>query len=325
MELDLGTQLEWVAALHYNTGHPHVHIALRGIDQQGKALRLDRAYIQHGVRHRAEDLATQQLGYRTVLDAEEAQRREVREQRYTSLDRILNRENRSPANETAQPAAFMVDLSMTASSAMSMRVSNLQGRLLFLQRMGLAQHESGRRWTIRSDFKEILRAMQCATDRQRSLASHQALLSDPRLPLQVTDARQTERLEGRVLGHGEEETTTRTYMMLEGTDRKIHFIYHTADIQNARHQGRLAPNAFITLMKLPSHSARILDFGDADRIVSNRVFMLSTARRIIARGIVPVEGGYAGWLGRYEAALSGAVSVEQARSFKYNEPKDRSR
>jgi hypothetical protein len=114
-------------------------------------------------------------------------------------------------------------------------------------------------------------------------------------------------------------------MMLEGTDRKIHFVYHTADIQHARHQGRLKPNAFITLMKLPSHSVRILDFGDADRIVSNRVFMLSTARRLIARGIVPIEGGYAGWLGRYEAALSGTVSMEQARSFKYNEPKDRGR
>src|SRR5713101_1314732 len=27
MERDLGTQLEWVAAVHHNTEHPHVHIA----------------------------------------------------------------------------------------------------------------------------------------------------------------------------------------------------------------------------------------------------------------------------------------------------------
>ena len=31
MESDLGTRLEWVATAHYNTEHPHVHVALRGI------------------------------------------------------------------------------------------------------------------------------------------------------------------------------------------------------------------------------------------------------------------------------------------------------
>ncbi|MGF1610417.1 MAG: conjugal transfer protein TraI, partial [Kiloniellales bacterium] len=30
MEEDLGTRLEWVAIDHYNTGHPHSHIILRG-------------------------------------------------------------------------------------------------------------------------------------------------------------------------------------------------------------------------------------------------------------------------------------------------------
>ena len=30
MEKDLGMPLEWVAAAHYNTEHPHVHMALRG-------------------------------------------------------------------------------------------------------------------------------------------------------------------------------------------------------------------------------------------------------------------------------------------------------
>src|SRR3546814_7540113 len=34
MEEDLGTKLEWVAVDHYNTGHPHSHIILRGKDDQ---------------------------------------------------------------------------------------------------------------------------------------------------------------------------------------------------------------------------------------------------------------------------------------------------
>jgi type IV secretory pathway VirD2 relaxase len=30
MEADLGTKLEWVAVDHYNTGHPHSHVVIRG-------------------------------------------------------------------------------------------------------------------------------------------------------------------------------------------------------------------------------------------------------------------------------------------------------
>jgi len=36
MEKDLETRLEWVAANHYNTGQPHVHIAMRGSARMAK-------------------------------------------------------------------------------------------------------------------------------------------------------------------------------------------------------------------------------------------------------------------------------------------------
>lgn len=32
MEEDLGSKLDWVAIDHFNTGHPHSHIMLRGKD-----------------------------------------------------------------------------------------------------------------------------------------------------------------------------------------------------------------------------------------------------------------------------------------------------
>jgi len=53
MEPDLGTQIEWVAAVHHNTEHPHVHIAVRGVDGEGRPLRLPREYIRAGLRGRA--------------------------------------------------------------------------------------------------------------------------------------------------------------------------------------------------------------------------------------------------------------------------------
>ena len=38
MEEDLGTRLDWVAVDHYNTGHPHSHILVRGVDDRGEDL-----------------------------------------------------------------------------------------------------------------------------------------------------------------------------------------------------------------------------------------------------------------------------------------------
>jgi hypothetical protein len=58
MERDLHTKLEWAAAVHYNTDHPHVHVVLRGRDEHGEALRLPREYVQSGIRSHAEDIAT---------------------------------------------------------------------------------------------------------------------------------------------------------------------------------------------------------------------------------------------------------------------------
>src|SRR5579872_6169201 len=64
-----GANLEWVAAAHYNTEHPHVHVALRGVDGAGEAVRFGRDFIKQGIRELAANLCTQQIGYRSELDA----------------------------------------------------------------------------------------------------------------------------------------------------------------------------------------------------------------------------------------------------------------
>ena len=76
---------------------------------------------------------------------------------------------------------------------------------------------------------------------QRALADYGALQSDNRLQSCLTDIRKVKQIEGRLLGHGEEEGTGRTYMLLllEGTDRNIHFTYHTPEIERARQRGGL--------------------------------------------------------------------------------------
>ena len=54
MQTDLGTPLEWIAVAHYNTEHPHVHIALRGAVAEGRSVRLSRDYTRGGIREVAE-------------------------------------------------------------------------------------------------------------------------------------------------------------------------------------------------------------------------------------------------------------------------------
>ena len=224
MERDLGTQLEWVAAVHHNTEHPHVHIALRGVDEKGMPLRLPREYIRGGLRERAEEIATEALGYRSPADAQEAQRRETLQNRYTPLDRILQRSNDGSSSHfavTANPN----DASLSESAQQLQK--HLAARLMHLQTMGLAQFVAPHEWSVQADFEKVLRTLQQSGDRQKMLAAHGALVSDKRLPLQVTTLRQLQSVAGRVLLHTEDEQTGKRYMLVEGTDGKVHLIYHT--------------------------------------------------------------------------------------------------
>lgn len=40
MEQDLGTTLDWVAVDHFDTGHPHTHLLVRGATEDGKVLNI---------------------------------------------------------------------------------------------------------------------------------------------------------------------------------------------------------------------------------------------------------------------------------------------
>jgi type IV secretory pathway VirD2 relaxase len=92
MEADLGTRLDWVAVDHWNTDNPHTHLIVRGRDDIGKDLIIAGDYIAHGFRHRAAELATEWLGPRTELDIQQTLQREVEQERWTNLDRTLQRE-----------------------------------------------------------------------------------------------------------------------------------------------------------------------------------------------------------------------------------------
>jgi type IV secretory pathway VirD2 relaxase len=162
---ELNTELEWVAVAHFNTGHPHVHVALRGVTTSGN-LRIPREVIKHSIRSHAEDLGTEQLGFRTVSDAIESGRREITALHVTGLDRELFRKM-SPTSEewgsihTPEP---------TGPELQRIKASQLQARLGFLAKLQLAEPNTGGNWKLQTGFHQKLRALQTENDRQRSRA-----------------------------------------------------------------------------------------------------------------------------------------------------------
>lgn len=135
IEAELGVSTEWGAVTHHNTDHRHIHVALRGIDSKGRPILLGRQFIRHGIREITHDLCTQQLGYRTPADALVAQKREVNQHRFTSLDRMIERTSQQKPDD---PTRLVADGSAAASKADSGQGYRtlIAQRLRALQAMG---------------------------------------------------------------------------------------------------------------------------------------------------------------------------------------------
>jgi len=302
VEADLHTPLEWVAMAHFNTEHPHVHIALRGRDAKGEEFSLDRDYVESGLRAVAQHFATVQLGYRTEQDATVALKRQVPMQRFTPLDRsILARA------ETL--AGVSNEFSVTADPTRPglgrfavVREQSLASRLMTLETMGLARPDGVHRWQVRSDLETALRAMQRAADKQKTLAAHGALLSDQRLQLSAPSWRDITSVEGRVLSHGEEDSGSR-FLLLEATEGRVYYLRYTPELDEARSRGDLATNSFVTFRKTMDADGKrriaVANHGHAEAIFENRDHFRSVAARLLRAGIVHLDDErWGGWLGR---------------------------
>ncbi len=64
MEQALAINLDWVAVDHFYTGHPHSHVLVPGMTEDGKTLNIAGDYIAHGIRARASEIMTRELGRR---------------------------------------------------------------------------------------------------------------------------------------------------------------------------------------------------------------------------------------------------------------------
>lgn len=232
---DLGTRLDWVAVDHFNTGHPHAHVIVRGKDEKGKDLIIAREYLTQGLRARAAELVDLDLGPRSPQEILRTKLREVEQARFTSIDRRLLRE----AGEDGLVRPVHRD---------GVEQSLRAGRLQTLGRMELAREERRGLWRLDPDLEQTLRRMGERGDIIRTMQRAMSERLPERAPgdYAIYDPAQGEArpVVGKVVARGlSDEHADRQYLLVDGVDGRSHYVEIGIDAPATPEQGlvRVAP------------------------------------------------------------------------------------
>lgn len=219
MEADLGTRLDWVAVDHWNTDNPHVHLLVRGVDVQGADLVINRDYISHNLRSRAQDLAYAELGPKPEHEIQRVLDREVTAERWTRLDAEISR---------SVDELGIVDLRPDHPGPNDPRVRRLMiGRLQHLETMGLAAKAEPGQWVMAEDAQAKLRELGTRGDIIRTIG--QALKDRgqdrPLDSYAIVNAPPEKPIVGRLIDKGlHDELHGAAYAVIDGTDGRTHHV-----------------------------------------------------------------------------------------------------
>ncbi len=215
-EKDLGTKLDWVAVDHFNTGHPHTHILLRGKDDHDKNLIIAREYIAKGMRARATDIVNLDLGPRTDLEIMRANLREIAQERFTGIDRRLLR-------------AVDNDGLISAHHRDGVEQSLRAGRLATLGHMGLADEVGNGRWRLPDGLEQILREMGRRGDIiatiHHELKARELWVSPSDYGIYDPGEAQPRPIVGRIAARGlSDDRNDREYLVVETVDGRTQYV-----------------------------------------------------------------------------------------------------
>ena len=238
MSQDLGTRLDWVAVDHWNTDNPHIHILLRGKADDGHDLVIDKDYIRQGMRGRAEERVTMELGPRSEREVDQALAREVGADRWTSLDRRLQR--------MADQLSGVIDLRPDPQRSQSAMDRHLIGRAGKLESLGLATSIAPACWSLKPDIEPTLRQLGVRGDIIKTM--HRAMTG---LGVEADPGRfalhqcvEEDRIIGRLVERGlHDELSGQAYAVIDGADGCVHHL-RFADLEQT---GDAAPGAIVEL------------------------------------------------------------------------------
>ena len=214
---DLDTELDWIAVDHWNTAHPHIHVLLRGRTDTGEDLVIARDYIGNGLRGRASERATLELGPRSDLEIRSGLEREVQADRWTGLDRGLQRD----------AVDGVVDLRPRFGEPEDETALLRIGRVRHLERLGLADPIETGNWRLSDDAEQRLRQLQRRGDIIARL--HDALGAEAAkrgmAGLVPDGSTEGGSVLGRLAARGlDDELTGSAFVVIDGVDGRTHHV-----------------------------------------------------------------------------------------------------
>ena len=218
MEGDLGTKLDWVAVDHFNTGHPHSHVVIRGKDELGKDLIVAQDYITDGVRLRAQELATLELGPETDLELRSKLTAEISAERFTRIDQAM----------MAEAGEGILDLRPEAGQVRGDFDRTLRiGRLQTLARYGLAKESDPGVWKLSEQLEPTLRELGERGDIVKAINRALKARGEERAleSYSLHGEEATTRIVGRVVDKRlTDELGERLGFVIDGIDGRIHHV-----------------------------------------------------------------------------------------------------
>jgi type IV secretory pathway VirD2 relaxase len=218
MEQDLGTTLDWVAVDHFDTGHPHTHLLVRGTTEDGKVLNIAGDYIARGIRGRASEIMTRWLGPQSELEVREQLSKEIDAERLTKLDRDILARAQDNVVDLRQSVRWDGD-----GSYQQLLIS----RARELERMGLAGREGPLAWRLDSAMEETLTDLGRRGDIIRTI--HRVMTAaklDRRPELYVIDREQDlAPVVGKVVYRDAAgDHHDRRFLVVDGVDGRTHYV-----------------------------------------------------------------------------------------------------
>lgn len=237
VQKELRTDLEWCAVVHYNTGHPHVHLLIRGKDDQGKAMKISPEWLKTRARGIAEEETTKQIGHRTEKDIQLAKERMVSMDRWTPLDFQIQ--------QAAEAGKGFIRAYDPARKPQDQRL--ISARLAHLEKLGLARRD-GTDFAISPNLEAALRQVGMLQDRTKMLHAHKAMLTEKHAVPEI-HARPPAGtvIFGRVVGGGLNEATDKPYILIEGHDLRVHMLDQTSALQRMRGDAQLQNGHIVAL------------------------------------------------------------------------------
>jgi hypothetical protein len=128
LEAVMGRQFSWMAAVHTDTGHPHAHLLINGMDKNGRDVYFEKTLIKKTIREMSRQICTSMIGTRSAEEIRLSVSKAYKSYRYCFLDDMI-KEREIPLS----------DKSGQFESKVVMTDDRMRKRLLFLSDLGFAE------------------------------------------------------------------------------------------------------------------------------------------------------------------------------------------